>query len=175
MTFKALDNQKGFLGYFRITFFVVLLQAFWALFLFSPRAFQTLSDEPVTEFWICMGVLLVLFVGTLVLFFNPDFKLINGTVMEFTIDGEHLIIITAAFKILPFINRPPCKLTLRMREFSRDKINYPARIFPGLKFNCWELRTDDTSVYIIKRFFTEEAIAELEKFLYWKSLVAQGT
>ena len=69
----------------------------------------------------------------------------------------------------PITNRAPKEFKLIMHQFGRNKVIYPIRIFPFVKYPCWELRTDETTVYVLIQFFTPEALGELEQFLYWKN------
>ncbi len=104
-----------------------------------------------------------------IVYFRADFDLLNNSVTEFSITGERLNIVTAPFRMPPVTNRSPQELKLKMHQFARDKTTYPIRIFPFVKYQCWELRTDETTVYVLIKFFTPEAIEALEKFLYWKN------
>jgi len=174
MMHKSLSGLSNFLISFKAAFIVVLLNVQFIIFTSSSRVYEATDYHYNLPFWISVIAMFILFNVLTFVFFKSEFILINGVVTQFSIDDGIITLTTIPLKIPLLINRPAFELKLTMHQFARDKTIYPIRIFPFVKYPCWELRTDDqTTVYIISRFFTPESIEELEKFLYWKSLEAQ--
>jgi hypothetical protein len=159
------DFIKSFKGGFVLVLFCVAI-IIWRT---SGKVYRETDHQYNLAFWITIAAMFILCNLLTIVYFRSDFDLINGAVTGFSINGDKLTVITSPLRMTPIINRPPKELKLTIHRFARDKTIYPIRIFPFVKYLCWELRTDETTVYVITQFFTREAIEELEKFLYWKN------
>jgi hypothetical protein len=169
MVAKASLGLYDFIKSFKGRFASVLVSVVGVIWYTSGKLYQETDHHYNLEFWIGLIAAFVLFNLLTVVFFRADFDLLSGAVTEFSINGDKLNITTAPFRMPPVTNRPSKELKLKMHQFARDKTTYPIRIFPFVKYQCWELRTDETTVYVVVKFFTPEAIEALEKFLYWKN------
>lgn len=169
MTAKASLGLYDFIWHFKGRFALVLFCVLVIVWRTSGKVYQETGHHYNLEYWIAISAMLVILNAMTIAYFRSDFDLVNGAVTGFTINGDKLSIVTAPLRMPLITNRSPKELKLTTQRFARDRAIYPIRIFPFVKYQCWELRTDEETVYVITKFFTQEAIAELERFLYWKN------
>lgn len=89
----------------------------------------------------------------------------SKTAVEISVFEEEIIVKTAPFKVLFWINKPSVELKFKVHEFASKKVLYPVKAIYDLDTPVWQLINDKSEIYIIPNLFNNRIDEELLRLL----------